>query len=392
MKLKWSFILLLFLYATGSGAVSFDPIPAGVRGRSMGGAYISVADDPTAIYWNPAGICQATQTQILLETYYEWYQIDENIKEFDSEYWDNSHYANPFHFFGAVIPFNQPKLFNGRIALGLSYHRMNDFYSNYERDEFIEEEIGRMNAFSLAIGCRLTDQLFLGVAVNRLTGDRKYSFTDNSDELYGGYHAADSSYSGISTNWGFKAKIKSVNAGLSFKQPFTLTERTAFGTSDAKIRMPCIWGVGLSVPFSGVLLSFDFERRDFANFYRTYDNLYDENAARVRKRIGFRAINQWRIGAEYSLKYKAVSIPVRMGVATTPTMWVDMNDHPTKGSLLTFGLGVIHSIFSFNIGCELNQFLFKTQTDQAYTENYYRLLMNTTFSFDLLESHQSAHF
>lgn len=40
----------------GTGTGSFLTLPVGARATAMGGAYAGVADDPTALYWNPAGI------------------------------------------------------------------------------------------------------------------------------------------------------------------------------------------------------------------------------------------------------------------------------------------------------------------------------------------------
>ena len=40
----------------GTTAASFLDIGIGARSLSMGGAFVAVADDPTALYWNPAGM------------------------------------------------------------------------------------------------------------------------------------------------------------------------------------------------------------------------------------------------------------------------------------------------------------------------------------------------
>src|SRR5687768_8826049 len=37
------------------GLLSLD-LPVGPRATGMGSAFVSVADDPTAMYWNPAGL------------------------------------------------------------------------------------------------------------------------------------------------------------------------------------------------------------------------------------------------------------------------------------------------------------------------------------------------
>jgi opacity protein-like surface antigen len=42
----------------GTTAAGFLAIDVGPRGTAMGGAFVSVADDPTAMYWNPAGIAK----------------------------------------------------------------------------------------------------------------------------------------------------------------------------------------------------------------------------------------------------------------------------------------------------------------------------------------------
>ncbi|MFH1069845.1 MAG: PorV/PorQ family protein [Candidatus Glassbacteria bacterium] len=44
------------LSGVGTRAAEFLTIPVGPRGVAMGGAFSSVADDITAIYWNPAGL------------------------------------------------------------------------------------------------------------------------------------------------------------------------------------------------------------------------------------------------------------------------------------------------------------------------------------------------
>lgn len=74
MKLKVIMIVLL-LGATqafsqnkvGTTAAPFLGIGAGPRAIGMGGAFTAVANDPSALYWNPAGISRTGSTQFLLE-------------------------------------------------------------------------------------------------------------------------------------------------------------------------------------------------------------------------------------------------------------------------------------------------------------------------------------
>ena len=38
------------------GLTDILDFPVGARAMAMGGAYVTVADDPFALYWNPAGL------------------------------------------------------------------------------------------------------------------------------------------------------------------------------------------------------------------------------------------------------------------------------------------------------------------------------------------------
>ena len=84
MYMKIKFILLLFfcsliIYSQdkestntfktevtgiGTNAASFLEIGIGARAQGIGGSYTSVANDVTALYWNPAGIAWINQNQI----------------------------------------------------------------------------------------------------------------------------------------------------------------------------------------------------------------------------------------------------------------------------------------------------------------------------------------
>jgi hypothetical protein len=63
-KIIFVLFLLPVLLFGGKYTGDFMYIGAGVRALGMGGAVASVADDPSAIFWNPAGISQLRQTEI----------------------------------------------------------------------------------------------------------------------------------------------------------------------------------------------------------------------------------------------------------------------------------------------------------------------------------------
>src|SRR5438132_5016171 len=52
--------------ATGGQPGEFLSFGAGARSLAMGSAFVGVADDASATYWNPAGLSQITRKEITL--------------------------------------------------------------------------------------------------------------------------------------------------------------------------------------------------------------------------------------------------------------------------------------------------------------------------------------
>ncbi len=57
----------------GTTAAAFLKIANGARSQAMGGAFVSVANDVTALYWNVAGVAQLTSPELSF-THSEWLQ------------------------------------------------------------------------------------------------------------------------------------------------------------------------------------------------------------------------------------------------------------------------------------------------------------------------------
>jgi hypothetical protein len=59
--------------AAGETGFAFLKLGVGARPMGLGSAYVAIADDPTATYWNPAGLASLEQTQITA-MHNEWIQ------------------------------------------------------------------------------------------------------------------------------------------------------------------------------------------------------------------------------------------------------------------------------------------------------------------------------
>jgi hypothetical protein len=69
----------------GTSSAAFLKIPVGARGSSMGGAFVSIADDPSALFWNPGGLSR-NQNYAFMVDHSPWLP------------------GLNFNFFGVVIP------------------------------------------------------------------------------------------------------------------------------------------------------------------------------------------------------------------------------------------------------------------------------------------------
>jgi len=61
------------LAAAGKPGFAFLKVGIGARAMGMGSAYVALADDPTAVYWNPAGLAGSEDAQVTV-MHNEWIQ------------------------------------------------------------------------------------------------------------------------------------------------------------------------------------------------------------------------------------------------------------------------------------------------------------------------------
>jgi hypothetical protein len=162
---------------TGTTAASFLEISIGAKAIGMGSAFVSVANDVTALYWNPSGISRAEKYEAVI-SHNEWLA------------------ATNFDFAGLILPLgdfgtlglsftslnmddmkvrtvDQPdgtgEFFSaGDIAVGVSYARnLTDRFSIGFTGKYIQQKIWHMSAtaFALDIGTLFKTDLLGGLNI-----------------------------------------------------------------------------------------------------------------------------------------------------------------------------------------------------------------------------------
>jgi len=73
LALLWMILTPALALAAGEAGFAFLKLGVGARPMGMGSAYVALADDPTAVYWNPAGLANAEGAQVVV-MHNEWIQ------------------------------------------------------------------------------------------------------------------------------------------------------------------------------------------------------------------------------------------------------------------------------------------------------------------------------
>lgn len=181
MKVRWFHGLFLILFWIFQGKVvlcqeiSIDNFSGvGARAMGMGGAYSGVAEDFSAIYWNPAGLAQIRR----IETYgaMSHQSIKDNSLFFGSP--STSQLSKTkLSSIGLVFPF---PAYRGSLVFALGYNRLKTFdlslkidgYSTLTEFEKIGEasDNGGLGVFSIGGAIDVSPSVSVGGALNFWSG------------------------------------------------------------------------------------------------------------------------------------------------------------------------------------------------------------------------------
>jgi hypothetical protein len=146
----------------GTTAAQFLKIGAGVRAIGMGGAFVAVANDVTALYWNPAGIAtipgggEATfnHAEWLAETAYDFAGLTLNIGNFGTLGLSITSFRVPEDEVRTYrFPEGTGERFDASdVALGVSYGRMlTDRFAIGFTGKYIQQNVWNETARGMAI-------------------------------------------------------------------------------------------------------------------------------------------------------------------------------------------------------------------------------------------------
>ncbi len=358
-------IAVLTIVAVGSAQEDWNITGAGARAEGLGGAFIGLADDATAISWNPSGLGQLERVEFSAVGRWmgEEYKFNNPVHPTSNYTITQSHFA--YNFASIAFPLHAG---NVNIVPAVAFQKQLDNYSEYDTGTESYESSGGANTITPGIGLKLHPMIYVGGAVNIWLGNFANSDLDKST-LYGSSN--DGSFSGLNFTAGLLVDFEGmkkpipIKLGATLRTPFDLKYDGSYqwkqGTNVYKkgvfvntVQSPLMFGFGASGRIGeNLTLSVDYETRLYSDrqIFRTTDGAAIDTIQLSGSKTD---LNQVRVGAEYLIVTTAGVIPVRAGFRTIPTLranW-DINNKPSdqvSGTGFTVGTGFISQSFALDV-------------------------------------------
>ena len=194
-RITYTLFALVFSVSCASAAAAQERAISnfaglGVRAMSMGGAYVGVADDFTAVFWNPAGLAQMRQRQGYVAVIHNTY--DNNARKAGNPLTTSEMSNTRIGSLGLVYPY---PVYRGSLVFGAGFNQVKDFDSiirirgfsqvdSLQVDDTFSHE-GDLTMVSLAGAIDISPSIALGLTLNFLSGEdeniRDYNWIDSED-------------------------------------------------------------------------------------------------------------------------------------------------------------------------------------------------------------------
>jgi hypothetical protein len=162
---------------TGTVAATFLEIPVGASAVGMGSAFVSLANDATSLYWNPAGSAWLVQSEVLAvhtnwiaDTRFDYASLVLPLEDFGTLGVNfTSLNMDDMKVTTVEKPEGTGEYFSaGDLAVGVSYaHRLTDRFTIGFNAKFIQQSIWHetANAFAIDVGTIFRTDLIGGLTI-----------------------------------------------------------------------------------------------------------------------------------------------------------------------------------------------------------------------------------
>lgn len=352
-------VLIIVLIFTVTLNARWNITGAGARAAGIGGAFIGIADDATAVVWNPAGLTQLYRPEASIVSTF-------NSTRSELGDWENTKSNFVLEFASVAFPFA-----NGKLVTAFAYQRPIDLYEDFKSGFYEKKATGGADTFTFGSAFQLLPIVSIGASANVWFGNfeedvinefRGTYYSSLYSEYYDMYRTGEMSqtFSGFNVVCGLMMNFENLQnpvplrLGCTFRTPFELkaeeegefdleyywwdgdygTDYLEYDDGEATNEMPSMLGLGLSYRIGdNITFSADYETRAYGE---SNLNSHEDD------------LNQLRVGGEYLAVSDFAVIPLRIGYQTVPTLMVDINGDPIIGNGFSLGTGLIFEKFAFD--------------------------------------------
>ncbi|MFC1554505.1 OmpP1/FadL family transporter [candidate division KSB1 bacterium] len=400
----------------------------GAKAIGMGGAFISVADDYSAVYWNPAGLA-------LIDSKYLSTSLTHNNRGMETRFLGNpGDYNMSKTAFGSLGYLYSMEVIQGSLVFAGGYNRVHNYNSLFgyggfnpgetyvgrvysdpvipnslTQDESVEID-GNLSQFTFSGAWEAAENVFVGASLNYWTGSNNYSQSFGEFDLDDLYFVNPNDFNSVIIDniietdiSGYDLKVgglikytPELSIGLTMQTPryISLREDWAFtevmefdngdqvyveddaGEFEYKVMSPFKFGAGVSYNFKGGVISGDVEFIDWTQFkYRDdfpVDGYSKIDANRNIKRT-LRSVFNPRVGIEIHLNDQT---RVRAGFTMIQSPLKDAEPEMNR-KFLSVGLGIKSGESSY--------------IDVAYRRGTWETTSNSDFSLENIKEKHMDH-
>ncbi|OGE82242.1 MAG: hypothetical protein A2Y39_03460 [Candidatus Delongbacteria bacterium GWF2_40_14] len=343
-KLFLVFAALLFLSSLNA-ELDWNITGSGARAAGMGNAFIGIADDATAINWNPGGLTALEHFEASIVGGWvadmEESSFEDNV---GSDISDDFFYDHVnVNFLSMAYPMT---VSDKKLVLAAAFQKQLDFFSEDEQEDEVNlytynyDSDGGVYTMNLGASYQVLPYLSVGATGNIWLGESESNMEKTWDAYSQTSTSQNKNFSGFNLSLGTIFDMSAIKEnvplkiGLVLKTPFDLDYDYEYEFSDTDgysytesfsgaVEMPLMFGLGASYRFGeNFTVGVDFERRNYAKskFKGEYDDgtTYEEYMSPTEDDV-----TQFRLGMEYLIITDAVVVPVRFGIYNYPTLWAN---------------------------------------------------------------------
>ncbi|MGB9596621.1 MAG: OmpP1/FadL family transporter [Candidatus Poribacteria bacterium] len=393
----------------------------GARAIGIGGAFTSVTDDFTALYWNPAGLSRIRNMQFYGSLSHE--KQDTEITYFGEK--ESTFVSNTRpNSFGVVIPI---PTYRGGLAFAFGMNRIQSYdsrimtkgFNEFTLEEdpelgqlYIDEiikESGGIYSWDFGAAVDVAPNVSVGASLGFLSGSYDYSLDliatdtkglDKNIDTINYIDTTATDYMGADAKVGVLARIaKAVKLGAMINIPLSFTANEYWtqdsyytyddgteesdlndGNVDYDISRPFRFTIGLSAtPLPNALISADASYMDWTQ------TKYSEPPASDVSNEDF--INDYRdtlrlsVGCEFFIPNSGLAL--RIGYMRDPLPYTPKGTEiETERQYITAGIGIIaEEAFNLDIAYMKGFYKLRTNSDKIKDYNSNRIFISAGFKF-----------